>query len=368
MRPFYLALASAAAFALAVRSFGCENSKSVVLSPNRVKDAPPEASTLVDATNTALGDAQAEGSVAQGPLQCEHARVVANCNDGWCTVPAGCYIAGSPESEVGRGLSTEPEVRLTLSRSFQVGQYEVTQLDWRAVGFVDPTTRIPDKDYGVSCVADNCPLNKVSWYESLAYANALSEKNGLPTCYSLVGCTGRPGDGLDCSDFTLKDAISYECRGFRLPMVAEWEYAARAGTRTPFYGGSQSTTANRDGDCYDEPALNDIAWYCHNTYTKPGKRPNTTMPVGKLKPNDWGLFDMLGNSGEWCMDHMRGAGYGIEPLTDPGEPILHLNSHTIRGGFMVAAPNILRASNMFGGGPNSRDVGIGFRLVRTIFP
>jgi formylglycine-generating enzyme len=359
-------LAGLALAGLTVRVFACTGGGAL---PVALEDAAIGQDAKADVGATAFVDAQREASLGETPAYdlrgCKHQRVRAECKDGWCKIPAGCYVAGSPETEFGRGLNTEPENVITLTNPFLIQEMETTIAAWKRHNFPDPTGKSA-RNETIPCTEEDCPVNNVSWFEALAYANALSEKEGLPACYELKGCTGKPGEELTCGGFALKNLKSYDCKGYRLPMVAEWEYAARAGTRTPYYSEVEPL---RIEECHDEPALNEIAWYCWNTYSSPGKRPNTTMPVGKKKPNNWGLFDMLGNSGEWCLDHQRGNNYGEQSVTDPGDPVeMASQSRTARGGSTIGAPVFHRASNMFGGPYNARAAGIGFRLVRTIFP
>jgi formylglycine-generating enzyme len=364
------ALVGASIVGLAMRTFACGGG-AVSSVPTVLADAGISVDASSPSDITAASDVQVDTSpIPLGPPAydlrgCKHQPVNADCKDGWCQIPAGCYVAGSPETEFGRGLISEPEIVITLTNPFVMQQTEVTIREWQSLGLSDPTGNARPND-NVPCRASDCPITNVSWFDALAYANALSEREGLPACYELIGCTGKPGSDLVCRDMNLKDTRPYDCKGYRLPMIAEWEYAARAGTRTPYYSEIEPQPIE---DCHDEPALNDIAWYCWNTYTQSGKPPNTTMPVGKKKPNGWGLYDMLGNVGEWNYDHVRGNNYGERDVTDPPDyGTKGDESRTIRGGFVVGYPRYLRASNAYGVTYNSPATGFGFRLVRTIFP
>jgi formylglycine-generating enzyme len=311
--------------------------------------------------DTQLPDAVAE---ATGSKECVHPTVVANCESGFCKIPAGCYMSGSPADELYHGLYSEDQVQITLTRGFLISRTEVTQAEWEALGFHNPTGDIK-RDYVVSCMEGDCPVSNVSWYEALAYANARSTKEGLPECYELKECTGEPGRAMECQSEKLLTATTYECKGYRLPNVAEWQYAARAGTTTPFYGGPLSPKAI--ADCYDEPSLNDIAWYCHNSMvTVAGRATNGVMPVGKKRPNGFGLHDMLGNAAEWMFDHARGRGFDGESV-DPGKVRREqAYGSSVRGGSSVGVPVWLRVTNHHEGSKNSHDVGLGFRVARTL--
>jgi formylglycine-generating enzyme len=313
-------------------------------------DAAP---TPDDATFGDSSKADADGT----PI-CNHPLVRAECNDMWCKIPPGCFWMGSPDAEWGRGANTEPLVATTFTRAFAIQKHETTQAEWRAAGFRDPTGDFPNPDL-VACKGDGCPVTGISYFEGLAYANALSARDGLPSCYELEGCTGKPGERLECKSFKLRDAISYDCKGYRLPMGAEWEYAARAGTRTAFYSGEIKTQLD-NGTCYPDPALNPIAWWCDNS-------AGTTHPVGQKQANGWGIFDMIGNCAEFVVGHQRYSGYGLGPQRDPGDPVLTTETRAARGGLANTWSPLLRiAAWVTPIGWNDRADGGTVRLVRTL--
>ncbi len=325
--------------------------------------APPSVGATAFDASAEVGpiplDARA-ATLEDAGVTCIHPEVKASCQGGWCEIPAGCFWMGSPETEYGRGVATEPLVPTTLTRSFVMQQYETTQREWKALGFPNPTGTFPSPDF-VACKEETCSVGSLTYFEALAYANAKSEREGYPTCYELLGCNGAIGAGMTCTSFRVKDAISYDCPGYRLPMGAEWEYAARAGTRTAYYSGDISPQVD-NASCYPEPNLDDIAWWCHNA-------AGTTHPVGLKRPNAWGLYDVLGNSAEFVIDHQRYRGYGTGPQRDPGDPVFLTENRGSRGSSVVAWSVIARTAAWVGNiGWTDRSDGFTIRLVRTLHP
>ncbi|MBI5549563.1 MAG: formylglycine-generating enzyme family protein, partial [Deltaproteobacteria bacterium] len=233
---------------------------------------------------------------------------------------------------------------VTLTRGFYLQEKEVTQGQWQARMGNNPS------DFA-SCGID-CPVEMVNWWEALAYANAVSRSQGLVECYTLTGCTGTPGNGLECSGVTVNAAGGnpYQCVGYRLPTEAEWEYAYRAGTTTAFYNGGITAT-----DCSMDAKLNAIGWYC-------GNAADTTHRVGQKAANGWGLFDMSGNVYEWCWD-WYGSYSGA--VTDPAGPGSGA-SRVYRGGSWFNTAQNTRAAYRFNGPPDYPNVNLGLRLARSL--
>jgi sulfatase modifying factor 1 len=301
---------------------------------------------------------------------CEHPEVVKNCTDGWCTIPPGCFVLGSPENEPCRAPYENKQVQVTLTQPFIIKKTEVTRSEWIAAGFPDPSYK---SDYL------SAPVNMVNWFEALAYCNALSEAEGLETCYDLSSCVGQIGTGCpdpeapqgECAQFeglfkcesrVRKFDRMYDCPGYRLPTAAEWEYSARAGTTTATYIGDLSTDST--SGCVSDQAVDSIGWHCGLT--------DHSMPVTMKNPNGWGLYDILGNVLEW-IDYVY-TGLGLEygegedgPLMDP---IGSIENEELRrgsmGGSFLTEPCNVKSSRDQAKFNWQRQFHFGFRPVRTI--
>ena len=281
---------------------------------------------------------------------CKHAPVEEHCENGWCTLPPSCFVMGSPEEEWGhRGRSSENQVAVTLTHPIQVQQTEMTRQLWEEV----TGTTAPGPEL---CPESDCPVAMVSWWDALHAANLLSEKEELDPCYAPVSCTGSLGVDLECEGVAEPEKSVYECEGYRLPTRAEAEYAARAGTVSTFYSGD-ITPYSPDTECAEDPALEKIAWYCNNS----GDRPHR---AAQLQPNDFGLYDMIGNLGEWTNEELTSSSSpgGTNPNGCVKEGVQRLRlapqydnkSWVIRTAALLSAPWEAR-------GPQG-----GFRLVRTL--
>lgn len=246
-------------------------------------------------------------------------------------VPSGTFQMGSPASESGRSLD-EMQHQVTLTRTFLMQTTEVTQGHWRALMGNNPSNFTGD---------DNRPVEQVSWYDAVAYANALSARDGLPKAYDLSSCTGRPGtDDYKCSKVALTSPAPDATTGWRLPTEAEWEYAYRAGSATAWVFGSDSNL------------LGTHAWFGGNS-------AGMTHPVGLTQQNAWGLYDMAGNVWEWCQDWY---GSYSEAVTEPVGPTRY---KVIRGGSWLHDASSTRAANRNFNVPSLRYGNLGFRLARS---
>ena len=190
-----------------------------------------------------------------------------------------------------------------------IHQYELTRAEWSAFSTTDPTDT--DKNGAEKCTSGDCPVVELTWFEAAAYANWLSDQQQpqpLPHCYELVGCKGAPGEHMVCDAARLLAPSLYQCDGYRMQSEPEWEYAARAGSETAFYGGPILAQANTL-TCEPQPSLLDAGWYCQNS-------GGQTHPVGMKLANAFGLYDTEGNVFE-MVQNPYAHGYAQFPAVDP---------------------------------------------------
>jgi formylglycine-generating enzyme required for sulfatase activity len=201
-------------------------------------------------------------------------------------------------------------------KPFRLDKFPVTQdLYEKIMGKEKNRSRFPGGDR---------PVEHVSWFEAVEFCNLLSDEMGLKTVYTING------ENLEAD---------FEAAGFRLPSEAEWEYACRAGTTGDRYG-----------------KIEEIAWYLDNS-------DGTTHGVGKMHPNKWEIYDMLGNVWEWCWDR-----YGNYPNQDTKElpGAKQGDDRVFRGGSWNSNPGKCRASLRVYGRPSFHDHDLGFRLARSM--
>jgi formylglycine-generating enzyme required for sulfatase activity/tetratricopeptide (TPR) repeat protein len=255
------------------------------------------------------------------------------------------FLMGSPRTEAEREGGAEGRVevqhRRRIGRNFAIAAKEVT---------VEEFLRFR-KDYQWNKVYSppGHPINQVTWYEAAEYCNWLSDKEGIPEdqwCYE----ANRQGDfdpGMRMKPGWL------HLRGYRLPTEAEWEFACRAGALTSRYYGET------------EELLGRYAWYIKNSQDKKMLLP------GRLRPNDLGLFDMLGNAAEWCQNGAALyplAGDGVISDLEDNRDIIGIYNEPVRvsrGGSFANLPRNVRAAKRVRSALGLRDGGVGFRPART---
>jgi formylglycine-generating enzyme required for sulfatase activity len=224
-------------------------------------------------------------------------------------VEGGCFNMGSPQNETGRN-SGEGPVHEVCVQDFWMGQYEVTQGQWQQIMGENPANFNTNK---IGEDTRNYPVEQVSWNDAQKFLREFSKKTGIKTA--------------------------------RLPSEAEWEYACRAATSTMY----------SFGDELDR--LAQYAWYKDNSADK-------THPVGQLKPNAWGLYDMHGNVWEWSADPGHSDYDGAPPDGSVWEAGGDMSIRMLRGGSWGSHPWGLRSANRPRNSPDYKNNSIGFRVVQ----
>ena len=245
------------------------------------------------------------------------------------TISGGTFTMGSPAGEECRdwygdfydalkGVNVEGPQHQVKIPPFLMGKYPVTQAQWKAVAALPKVERNLKAD-PANFKGDNRPVEQVSWDDAIEFCQRLSKHTG---------------------------------RKYRLPSEAEWEYACRAGTTTPFHFGSTITPdlANYDGN------------YTYGAGPK-GKYREQTTDVGSLPPNALGLYDMHGNVWEWCLDHWHDTYEGAPTDGSVWLSSNESNSRLQRGGSWHHNPSDCRSASRYGCARVIPVSLIGFRLV-----
>ena len=238
--------------------------------------------------------------------------------EGFVLVEAGTFRMGATDWNV----NMKPVHSVTISKSFYMSKFEVTQKQWREVMGTNPS----------HFRGDELPVEQVSLYDAVEFCNKLSKMEGLTPCYS-----GR-GESTSCD---------FSADGYRLPTEAEWEYAARGGNKSRGYMYSGSNSAN------------DVAWYGDNS-------GEITQAVGQKSPNELGLYDMSGNVSEWCWDWYGKDYYASSPTTDPRGPSGPTGGtwRVRRGAGRIGRAPSVRTTIRSYSPPTVKSLGIGFRPLR----
>ncbi|MBD2625814.1 formylglycine-generating enzyme family protein [Anabaena variabilis FACHB-164] len=223
-------------------------------------------------------------------------------------IPGGKFLMGSPASEKDRESDESPQHEVTVP-GFFMGRYEVTQAQYQAIIGSNPS----------NFKGENRPVEQVSWDDAVKFCQALTERTG---------------------------------KTYRLPSEAEWEYACRAGTTTPFYFGESIT-----------PELVNYNSNIPYAAAPKGKYRQQTTEVGIFPPNSFGLYDMCGNTWEWCQDYYQNNYTGTPNDGRAWLKTISKEYRLMRGGSWSRAASGCRSANRHWHSPDARGNHYGFRVV-----
>jgi len=236
-------------------------------------------------------------------------------------VGAGTFVMGEDNPD---SWDTYPARQVTISRDFYIGETEVTQAQWKIVMTASSNPS--------QVKNDNNPVEQVQFYRAAEFCNRLSQMEGLTPCYTITQVSGG-GHIIECN---------FNANGWRLPTEAEWEYAARAGSSSPY---------GFDGDF-------------SNYVVSSESGANNPRNVKTKQPNHWGIYDMHGNVAEWVWDWYDAGYYSMGDNMDPRGPATGLTKVVRGGSYQNGIENcsgIVRGNSP----PENFYFNIGFRVVRN---
>ncbi len=225
--------------------------------------------------------------------------------------------------------SEGPQHPVVLTRPFMMAAHSLTLDAYRRL--MGDKAGLPSRvDRQLAAQVGQCPIRGMTWLDGARFCNRLSEHEGLEPCYLLEDNTAKPIEG----------------NGYRYPNEAEWEFACRAGTTTRYFHGDTAA------------GLDEYARFA----------ASSTIPAGQLKPNPFGLFDLVGNAGTWCQDSFDlnyYKSFGGQPAIDPQGPAGGKN-RVQRGGFYGDKVENLRSARRWARPEDAAGFSSTPRLVRTV--
>ncbi len=261
-------------------------------------------------------------------------------------VAGGTFQMGSNDAN---DLGASPPHTVTVG-SFYIDKYEITYEKWTTVVAWGSTHGYTDIQSvganGHNPVGSNNPVSTVNWYDIVKWCNARSEKDGLTPVYYTSSSFVPVNIYRTGSNDLTNTMVNWTANGYRLPTEAEWEFAARGGTKAkspiPYiYSGSD--------------AIDGVAWYGTNS-------GSTTHPVGGKTANELGIYDMSGNVWEWCWDWY--VAYSAVAQTDPQGPSAPQSYRVLRGGSFFNDGALCRSAYRSYGNPVDRNYVSGFRCAQ----
>jgi formylglycine-generating enzyme required for sulfatase activity len=259
------------------------------------------------------------GTMPTGPLTFFSANITATSAFGTTTAPVTFWFWDDLLSVAGGSLKTNNGLNNRLVPTFRIGKYEVTWFEWKAVrewAVANGYTDLADVGAGSG---DLHPVTNVNWYDVAKWCNAKSERDGLTPVYQVGGAVYKTGQ--------IVPTVNSAAKGYRLPMEAEWDWAARGGVSSGNYTYSGSNDVNA------------VAWYASNSV-------GGTKQFATKQANDLGIHDMSGNVEEWCWDSVS-------------------SDRRIRGGSWSSSAALCTVASRGIRTPDSRSGDSGLRLARS---
>ena len=305
------------------------------------------------------GTAQPSRSQIDQPLQI----VTNSIGMKFATISACEFLMGAPDADLDAEDHEKPQHKVRLTKPYYLGVHEVTVGQFRK--FVEETGyRTGAETDGKGSSGYNAELR------GFEYA-----KPG----YTWKNVGWNQDDDHPVLNLTSDDAMAFcrwlskkESKTYRLPAEAEWEYACRGRTTTRFFSGDALEDTEKIANVMDqsliekwEAAARDLWLNKPHKYNIPMKWNDGypfTAPVGRFKPNAFGLYDMHGNAAEWCSDWYDKDYYRDSPATDPTGPAMS-KTRVVRGGTFLSSPKVSRASARVASFPDYHNYVIGFRVL-----
>lgn len=256
--------------------------------------------------------------------------------------PPGRFVMGSPPEVPGSDWR-ERQHEAALTRAFAIGQYPVPQALWQAVMGSNPAHfTFPAR-----------PVEQVSWLDALDFCNALSARLGLEAPYTREERVEEYVDdcGIRQEEVEICYFCEFDCSRFRLPSETEWEYACRAETA------SAAADVPYNERSSIEPVREEVAWYVQNSFGE-------THMVGQKQPNEWAIYDMIGNVREWCWDAFQP--YRGATVDSVGPALPTAMDRVVRGGGWAFVAKACRAGARGIARIQTRENTTGLRLARTL--
>ena len=259
----------------------------------------------------------------------------ASVEDNFILIPAGSFMMGSPDTENWR-IDDEVQHEVNVS-AFYIDPYETTQEEYERLMGGNPSLNI----------GADLPVEQISWLDAVSFANAKSVDAGLTPAYVIKG-----------------NEVTWDrsANGYRLPTEAEWEYACRAGTITPF--NTETSVSTEEANYWGSYPYEIEENYFNKSAleTKPGSSRGRTVTIGSYPANALGLYDMHGNVNEWTWDYY--GPYDAENISDPTGPE-NGTRHVYRGGGWNDFAKNLRSAYRAAGQSDMKSFNLGVRLVRN---